>query len=222
MPVRVKRWLVGIGIAIAVASVLILIINFVLLYTRLGFIFNIGGLQLIKLGTATESVYPPQIESAFEKTTNKQGLVMRIAKYIDDVQVNSEENGVVIATHLGTQSQRRYSFHDYTSYMCGDPTMVSANIPKVSIDPKKDLAKYLFIFQGDGFRGNEMPASLNNFRQDLNNGDPAKMYLLRPTPDADGTYPLVHVILFTSNDSCVNTSFNGAAIPDANVQPNAK
>lgn len=176
----------------------------------------------MRLGTSTESEYPQQIESAFEKKYDRLGQSVRIPKYIEDTFVNSETDGVITATVVNTQSQRRYRFQSYTSYICAAPNMVHVGDPNVSITPQKNLANYVFEFHGDNYRGNLMPDAINNFRQDLNTGDPAKLYLLRPTPDKDGTYPLVHVILFTSNASCVNTSFNGNALPDASVTPNAK
>ena len=117
MPKRVRRWRVRIGTIVAGVLVLIVWLHLGLLYMGHGILLSIGGFQIIRLGTSTESVFSPQIESAIEKCTDKIGSTLRIAKYIDDVLVNSESNGAINATSLSTNSTRLYRFQSYTSYI---------------------------------------------------------------------------------------------------------
>ena len=56
--------------------------------------------------------------------------------------------------------------------------MVTVDTPQ-KVDPKTDLTNYVFLFNGDGFRGNLAPDALNNFLQDLVSGDSAVVTPLR-------------------------------------------
>lgn len=219
-----KAWVKLFGIIVIlvllVAGGLALLSNYLNAHDS-NFILVLGGRPVLKLGEDAKTAFPPEIESAFTKSVNPGGLTQRVPKYIQNVLVDHEESGVIFASELNTTEQKRYRVSNLTSYMCAAPIMVTVDLPQ-KVDPKKDLPNYVFFFNGDGYRGNVAPDALNNFRQDLVRGDPAKLYLLRPVPDKDGTYPLVHIILFTSNKSCVNTSYSGIVTPDANITPNAK
>ncbi len=217
----IRRRILLLASAFALLTVFILGVHLLLLYTDRGFEVVIAGKRILQLGGFVQSVWSQSIESAFEKKIGSDGQTIRIPKYVANVIVDHEVEGILYAHEFNSLEQRRYRFNNDTSYICAAPDMVTVHTPQ-SVNPKIDLVNYGFIFNGDAFRGNLAPDALNNFRQDLISGDPAKLYLLRPMQDKDGTYPLVHVILFTSNSSCVNTSYNGEAIPDTNVTPNAK
>lgn len=167
------------------------------------FVVRVAGVDLIKLGTA-QWLYPPRVESAFDKTYDGNGLAVRMPKYEHNVIIHQEIDGNFFATDIDTNEQRLYKGGGDTAYICVSPNMQKA--PIEGIDPKKDMAKYKYVFFGDGYRGQVDTGALDLFRKDFTAGDAAKLVLFSDQPDADGMYEMLEVILFTSHPLCLHPS----------------
>jgi len=195
-----KKFAVILAIVMIVIIVGCIGLHYYLLTQNRYLVFHLGGRQLLKLGTSL-SLAPQDIEAGFNRITNAAGTNVRIPKYIHDVLVSREEHGVFYATEIGGSEERRYRWTDSTGYICVAPDMATVAIEN-PVDPKKDLANYVFVFYGGDFRGNYSRIGLLEARNDLVPGDPAKLYLKTDQPGADGTYELLNVALFTSHETC--------------------
>lgn len=194
---------------ISVASILLLGIasivgyHYYLLSKADYFTARVAGVDLIKLGTV-QWLYPPRVESAFYKTYDGNGLSVRMPKYEHNVIIDQEIDGNFIATVIGTNEQRTYKGGEDTAYICVSPNMQKSAVE--GVDPKKDMARYKYVFYGDGYRGQVDSGALDLFRKDFTIGDAAKLVLFSDQPDSQGMYEMLEVILFTSHPLCLHPS----------------